>query len=285
MRVLVATIPILLFIVRVECQHKSFAETTFDLDPNLPAEDVAAVAPPQTEPPAPATTPEPVTTPAPVTIIPTTPAVTVAPIAPIALGPAVASLPSSETGAGASLGSSNPSLPQAPIILRSKLDRFRNPNKPHKRWFRRKFDLSGCPKNEGFIGQEFKKKFPSLLSRGGTDEELSGLVTTRLVACRRKKVAKHWEVTQKMLDKHGKSIDEELSPSQSLACRNGLIEEEVACHNLDSYLCQFIAPSFSFKIVPVRQIVVEARLAESGANKCRQIVELLLRKRPVNRKN
>lgn len=55
-------------------------------------------------------------------------------------------------------------------------------------------------------------------------------------------------------------------------CRQGLIEEQIACLNVFSYACQFIQPIFKFRLVPTRLIVQEARFAEDGADKCRKIV-------------
>lgn len=83
-----------------------------------------------------------------------------------------------------------------------------------------------------------------------------------------------------MIEQNEQSINDKLSSPQTLACREGLVGEDAACYNLDSYLCQFIAPSFAFKIVPVREIVAEARLTESEAEKCRPVIDLLSRNSP-----
>lgn len=55
-------------------------------------------------------------------------------------------------------------------------------------------------------------------------------------------------------------------------CRQGLVEEQIACLNVYSYTCQFIQPIYKFRLVPTRLIVQEARIAEDGADKCHKIV-------------
>lgn len=58
--------------------------------------------------------------------------------------------------------------------------------------------------------------------------------------------------------------------SENEECRNGLVQERIACINLLSFTCQFIQRQYTFRLVPARFIIQEARLAEDGAEKCRK---------------
>ncbi|KJH42054.1 hypothetical protein DICVIV_11972 [Dictyocaulus viviparus] len=62
--------------------------------------------------------------------------------------------------------------------------------------------------------------------------------------------------------------------SEEIECRNGLIQERISCINLLHYACQFVGRSFTFRLVPARIIIQEARQAESGAEKCRKVVRM-----------
>lgn len=60
--------------------------------------------------------------------------------------------------------------------------------------------------------------------------------------------------------------------SEAEECRSGLVQEQISCLNVQSYSCQFIQPSYQFRLLPTRIIVQEARLAEDGSDKCRKVV-------------
>lgn len=51
-----------------------------------------------------------------------------------------------------------------------------------------------------------------------------------------------------------------------------MIEEQISCVNVLSYSCQFVQPSYPFRLIPTRIIVKEAQLTEDGAEKCRKFV-------------
>uniref|UniRef100_A0A0K0D0R1 Secreted protein n=1 Tax=Angiostrongylus cantonensis TaxID=6313 RepID=A0A0K0D0R1_ANGCA len=63
--------------------------------------------------------------------------------------------------------------------------------------------------------------------------------------------------------------------SEESECRSGLVQERISCVNLLHYACQFVNPSFTFRLVPARITVEEARQAETGAEKCRKVVRLV----------
>lgn len=63
--------------------------------------------------------------------------------------------------------------------------------------------------------------------------------------------------------------------SEEEECLNGLVQERIACVNLMSFTCQFIKREYSFRLVPARVIMQEARLAEDGAEKCIKVVRFI----------
>ncbi|KHJ89598.1 hypothetical protein OESDEN_10574 [Oesophagostomum dentatum] len=63
--------------------------------------------------------------------------------------------------------------------------------------------------------------------------------------------------------------------SEESECRSGLIQERISCVNLLNYTCQFVDPTFIFRLVPARITIQEARQAENGAEKCRKVVRLV----------
>lgn len=69
--------------------------------------------------------------------------------------------------------------------------------------------------------------------------------------------------------------------SEEESCTNGLIQERIACINLLSYTCQFISHDYTFRLLPARVIVHEARLVEDGVAKCTK-VKRLVKKKPSN---
>uniref|UniRef100_A0A0R3S6Z4 4Fe-4S ferredoxin n=1 Tax=Elaeophora elaphi TaxID=1147741 RepID=A0A0R3S6Z4_9BILA len=61
----------------------------------------------------------------------------------------------------------------------------------------------------------------------------------------------------------------------SEGCSNGLVQERIACINLLSYTCQFIKHDYTFRLVPARVIIQEARIIEDGAAKCVKVIRLI----------
>ncbi|ETN69952.1 hypothetical protein NECAME_14984 [Necator americanus] len=102
-----------------------------------------------------------------------------------------------------------------------------------------------------------------------TDAALADLIEQRLIECERKSTASHWDKVDGLLTKIS------LSKSEESECRSGLIQERISCVNLLNYACQFIDPSFIFRLVPARITIQEARQAENGAEKCRKVVRLV----------
>jgi len=142
----------------------------------------------------------------------------------------------------------------------------------NRAWFRDHYNISGCPKSERYIGEQFQKKFPPILSASGKDQELAGLITSRLIICRRKTANRHWDKIYRLLAKNATTA---LSSREVSDCRDGVVQERIACINLDNYACQFIDADYAFKLLPARLVVQEARQAENGADKCRALIELL----------
>ena len=54
--------------------------------------------------------------------------------------------------------------------------------------------------------------------------------------------------------------------------------------NVYAFSCQFIQPSFPFRLVPTRIIVQEARLAEDGAEKCKKFTATTAVQRNLKRR-
>uniref|UniRef100_A0A1I7U3B9 Uncharacterized protein n=1 Tax=Caenorhabditis tropicalis TaxID=1561998 RepID=A0A1I7U3B9_9PELO len=136
-------------------------------------------------------------------------------------------------------------------------------------WFAADYDVKQCRKSLNGIGVRFQKKFPSYLQKGGKDRELAELVEQRLLECERKSSASHWDKVDTLLQKIS------LTKSEEGECRAGLIQERISCVNLLKYTCQFVDSSYHFKLVPARITIQEARQAESGAEKCRQVIRIV----------
>ncbi|CAJ0596595.1 unnamed protein product [Cylicocyclus nassatus] len=136
-------------------------------------------------------------------------------------------------------------------------------------WFKEQYDTTACQKNLSNIAQKFRTKFPVYLQKGGKDAALAELIEQRLIECERKSTASHWDKVDSLLTKVS------LSKSEESECRSGLIQERISCVNLLNYACQFIDPTFVFRLVPARITIQEARQAENGAEKCRKVVRLV----------
>ncbi|VDM97682.1 unnamed protein product [Thelazia callipaeda] len=126
--------------------------------------------------------------------------------------------------------------------------------------------LSDCSKNYQKTATEFTRKFPMKTIRDVKEKRLAEVVKQQLSECDLKSRSNHWQILMKLLP------DVKLSPSEEEECKNGLIQERIACVNLISYTCQFIKRDYKFRLVPARVIMQEARLAEDGANKCSKVI-------------
>ncbi|VDO65963.1 unnamed protein product [Heligmosomoides polygyrus] len=116
----------------------------------------------------------------------------------------------------------------------------------------------------------FRAKFPQYLQKSGKDVALADLIQQRLIECERKQSANHWDKVDGLLTKIALTIFSEESE-----CRGGLVQERISCVNLSNYACQFVDPTFIFRLVPARITIQEARQAEEGAEKCRKVVRLV----------
>ncbi|CAI5445379.1 unnamed protein product [Caenorhabditis angaria] len=154
-------------------------------------------------------------------------------------------------------------------VEKASLDAEVDSNLDRHAWFSPDYDVKECRKSLNGIGVKFQKKFPSYLQKGGKDRELSELVEQRLLECERKSTASHWDKVDTLLQKIN------LTKSEEGECRAGLIQERISCVNLLKYACQFVDSSYHFKLVPARITIQEARQAESGAEKCRQVVRIV----------
>ncbi|KAK6047107.1 hypothetical protein COOONC_15386 [Cooperia oncophora] len=112
--------------------------------------------------------------------------------------------------------------------------------------------VSACQKNLSAIAEKFSAKFPLYLQKTGKDVALAGLVQQRLIECERKQTATHWDKVDGLLAKIA------LSKSEESECRGGLVQERISCVNLINYACQFIDPTFIFRLVPAR-ITIQVR--------------------------
>ncbi|KIH60288.1 hypothetical protein ANCDUO_09466 [Ancylostoma duodenale] len=84
------------------------------------------------------------------------------------------------------------------------------------------------------------------------DAALADLIEQRLIECERKTSASHWDKVDSLLAKIS------LSKSEESECRTGLIQERISCINLLNYACQFVDPTFIFRLVPAR-ITIQVR--------------------------
>uniref|UniRef100_A0A8R1YUJ9 Uncharacterized protein n=1 Tax=Pristionchus pacificus TaxID=54126 RepID=A0A8R1YUJ9_PRIPA len=136
-------------------------------------------------------------------------------------------------------------------------------------WFKDRYDVSMCHGQLASIERKFRNKFPPNLQRSGKDAQLASVISERLFECEKKQRAGHWEKVENLIHKI------QLSKSEEGECRQGMIQERISCVNLLSFACQFIDPSYTFRLVPARITVNEARQAEAGAEKCRKVVKLV----------
>lgn len=126
-----------------------------------------------------------------------------------------------------------------------------------------------CRSHLASIERKFRNKFPANLQRNGKDAQLASVISERLFECEKKQRAGHWEKVEHLIHKI------QLSRSEESECRQGMIQERISCVNLLSFACQFIEPNYTFRLVPAKITVNEARQAEAGAEKCRKVVKLV----------
>uniref|UniRef100_A0A914GXL6 Uncharacterized protein n=1 Tax=Globodera rostochiensis TaxID=31243 RepID=A0A914GXL6_GLORO len=139
-----------------------------------------------------------------------------------------------------------------------------------KEWFREEFDVRNCPKSSDVLAKAIRAKFPRNLLKHGKDVVLAELLGTRLAECLRKQSADHWARLEKQL-----KLDRQFDRNEKDECRAGLVEEQIACMNIHSFTCQFVHPTYLFRLLPTRIIVQEGRIAEEGAEKCQKFARLL----------
>nr|CAD2170583.1 unnamed protein product [Meloidogyne enterolobii] len=128
------------------------------------------------------------------------------------------------------------------------------------------------------MAKSFRLKFPPNLLKHKKEKILAELLAIRLRECLRKQRGNYWMRMEKRLLQNEKENGGEENNERGIngedrtECREGLVQEQIACMNVYAFSCQFIQPSFPFRLVPTRIIVQEARLAEDGAEKCKKFV-------------
>uniref|UniRef100_A0A915PE60 Uncharacterized protein n=1 Tax=Meloidogyne floridensis TaxID=298350 RepID=A0A915PE60_9BILA len=146
-------------------------------------------------------------------------------------------------------------------------------------WFRQDFDITNCPKGAETMAKSFRLKFPPNLLKHKKEKILAELLAIRLRECLRKQRGNYWmRMEKRLLQNEKENGGEEKNNERGIngedrnECREGLVQEQIACMNVYAFSCQFIQPSFPFRLVPTRILVQEARLAEDGAEKCKKFV-------------
>ncbi|CEF62631.1 Hypothetical protein SRAE_1000090100 [Strongyloides ratti] len=131
------------------------------------------------------------------------------------------------------------------------------------------YNTTDCPRDSRYVADLFYQKFPKNTLAPGKDIELVNLLGPRLEQCYLKKEKKHWYKVETFLGKIGVNFNDEES------CKIGLIQEQIACMNLISYSCQFVQHDYQFRLIAARTVLGEARQAEAGENKCREVVKAI----------
>uniref|UniRef100_A0A8R1U0W6 Uncharacterized protein n=1 Tax=Onchocerca volvulus TaxID=6282 RepID=A0A8R1U0W6_ONCVO len=139
----------------------------------------------------------------------------------------------------------------------------------HSQWFNDTLPSFGCSQDFHQIATEFQRKFPPQTTRDIKQKRLAEIIKQRLIDCDNKSKNNLWHNVMKLLS------NAKLSLSEKEGCKNGLVQERIACVNLLSYTCQFIARDYTFRLVPARVIIQEARLTEDGAAKCAKVIRLI----------
>ncbi|VDM11177.1 unnamed protein product [Wuchereria bancrofti] len=116
---------------------------------------------------------------------------------------------------------------------------------------------------------EFQRKFPAQTARDIREKRLAEMIKRKLIDCDHKTKKNHWQNMVELLAKA------KISPSEEEECSNGLVQERIACLNLLSYTCQFIKRDYTFRLIPARVIIQEARIIEDGVTKCVKVIRLI----------
>ncbi|KAL7075816.1 hypothetical protein ACQ4LE_005067 [Meloidogyne hapla] len=295
-----------IFINLINCQHQSFANTKFELPQNLPEEEenvqIAANqdVSPETQQTTIQTTTEIITTTESTTSQQTSPLPT-SPLppqfnetqtqkTPLPILPNLVELPRFVERGNVQPITVPPSLVENNGKNQISISSTLRPQKSSKNnssnksvwgvldqkwesWFRQDFDITNCPKGAETMAKSFRLKFPPNLLKHKKEKILAELLAIRLRECLKKQRGNYWMRMEKRLQNEEKNEgNERETDSDRNECRGGLVQEQIACMNVYAFSCQFIQPSFPFRLVPTRIIVQEARLAEDGAEKCKKFV-------------
>uniref|UniRef100_A0A0N5BN41 Uncharacterized protein n=1 Tax=Strongyloides papillosus TaxID=174720 RepID=A0A0N5BN41_STREA len=160
------------------------------------------------------------------------------------------------------------SLYDTPSSALENNDKGKN-NNEIENYFLDTYNVTDCPRDSRYMADLFYQKFPKNVLAPGKDVELTTLLGPRLEQCYLKKEKKHWYKVETFFDKIGVSKESEET------CKIGLIQEQIACMNLISYSCQFVQHDYQFKLIAARIVLGEARQAEAGENKCREVVRAI----------
>uniref|UniRef100_A0A0M3IXZ2 TIR domain-containing protein n=1 Tax=Anisakis simplex TaxID=6269 RepID=A0A0M3IXZ2_ANISI len=133
--------------------------------------------------------------------------------------------------------------------------------------------LAACSKDFRKVAAEFQRKLPRNIIRNSKDTKIIAMVERILTDCHRKSATNHWNRISDLLPKVALSLREQME------CYDGLVEEQLACMNLSSFICQFIHKRFQFRLIPTRIIIKEMFVAEEGAEKCRKIIKDIQRRK------
>ncbi|KAM3724139.1 Halomucin [Dirofilaria immitis] len=146
---------------------------------------------------------------------------------------------------------------------------IRQQTSSHSQWFNDTIPSFECSQDFQQIATEFQRKFPPQTTRDIKEKRLAEVIKQRLIDCDHKSKSDYWQNLIELVTKV------KISPSEEEGCNNGLIQERIACVNLLSYTCQFIKRDYTFRLLPARVIIQEARLIEDGAAKCAKVIRLI----------
>ncbi|KAF7639552.1 hypothetical protein Mgra_00000882 [Meloidogyne graminicola] len=175
-------------------------------------------------------------------------------------------------------------IKQQQNILSNKSTSWRVIDQKIQSWFKQDYDISNCPKGSETMAKSFRLKFPPNLLKNKKEKILAELLAVRLKECLKKQRSNYWIRMEKKLKIEEKIDENEREFEGDISeCREGLIQEQIACMNVYAFSCQFIQPNFPFRLVPTRIIVQEARLAEDGAEKCKKFTAIITVNRNLKR--
>uniref|UniRef100_A0AAF5D098 Uncharacterized protein n=1 Tax=Strongyloides stercoralis TaxID=6248 RepID=A0AAF5D098_STRER len=142
-------------------------------------------------------------------------------------------------------------------------------NYENENYFLDTYNITDCPRDSRYVADLFYQKFPRNTLAPGKEVELINLLGPRLEQCYLKKEKNHWHKVETFFGKINVNMNDEEG------CKVGLIQEQIACINLISYSCQFVQHDYQFKLIAARTVLGEARQAEAGENKCREVVKAI----------